>query len=122
MFGAVLVLTKLFNERKDILLIENSDPVLPVPTIILTRTSARATLLWPNAVIIKMDESVVVSDEQEPDISMDLECLFACYFVYGIRYPTKLQKTLSFLEHYIFGLGKGIAPAAVSRVANFIFK
>ena len=82
--------------------------------------------LNPTKLSVVVDKVVVTEFDGENTkeaLSLGLSCLMASYFVYNIKYPSKLRNTLKFLEQFVFQLpaDKGDpTPNVVSKLYNML--
>lgn len=71
---------------------------------------------------IEIDGQTVVTFK-DGDITLGVSCLMACYWLFGIHYQRKGEKTLQFIEQYLCKLGGGAkVPTIVRRTHEMLSK
>ncbi|XP_065639832.1 uncharacterized protein LOC100198372 isoform X4 [Hydra vulgaris] len=91
---------------------EKVDPIYPTPALKIEGDAINPTRISLVVDGLTLSNSV-------PDVTCGLGLVICSYYIFDIAYPKKLQKTLSFLEHYVFERRSKL-PANIQNIASFL--
>ncbi|XP_065669658.1 uncharacterized protein LOC136088804 [Hydra vulgaris] len=89
-----LILPSIFCGKETILFTMTLDSIYPTPAL-----KIEGDVINPTRISLVVDR-VTVSN-YVPDITCGLSHVICSYYIFDIAYPKKLQKALSFVEHYV---------------------
>ncbi|XP_073671556.1 sterile alpha motif domain-containing protein 3-like [Paramisgurnus dabryanus] len=98
--AALILLPALFKENASFLYCANSEPKGPTPTIVF---NGSPDPLKAESVSIVMD-NVTIIKEAIIDMTQAVECLFAVYFLFNVRFPVAIKHTMTFIRKYMLKL------------------
>ncbi|XP_065671623.1 uncharacterized protein LOC136089509 [Hydra vulgaris] len=107
-----LILPSIFCGEETILFTMTLDPIYPTPALKIEGDAINPTRI--SLVVDGVTVSISV-----PDITCGLSLVICSYYIFDIAYPKKLQKTLSFLEHYVLERN-GKLPGNIQNIASCI--
>lgn len=68
-------------------------------------------------IVLQLDGAEIL----RPDISQGVAALLGIYFIFGVKYPEKLKKTLIFMQKCMAGIhSKEKCPPTVIKMSNFL--
>ncbi|XP_065654396.1 uncharacterized protein LOC136080976 [Hydra vulgaris] len=105
-----LILPSIFCDEETLLFFMTLDPIYPTPAL-----KIEGDAINPTRISLVVD-GVTISNSV-PDITCNLGLVICSYFIFDIAYPKKLQKTLSFLEHYVFERNSKF-PGNIQNIAS----
>ncbi|XP_065667203.1 uncharacterized protein LOC105845102 isoform X4 [Hydra vulgaris] len=105
-----LILRSIFCDKETLLFTMTLDPIYPTPAL-----KIEGDAINPTRISLVVD-GVTISNSV-PDITCGLGLVICSYFIFDIAYPKKLQKTLSFLEHYVFERNSKL-PGNIQNIAS----
>nr|XP_047128123.1 uncharacterized protein LOC124808949 isoform X2 [Hydra vulgaris] len=107
-----LILPSIFCDEEALLFTMALDPIYPTPALKIEGDAINPTRISLVVDGLTLSNSV-------PDVTCGLGLVICSYYIFDIAYPKKLQKTLSFLEHYVFERRSKL-PANIQNIASFL--
>ncbi|XP_065680401.1 uncharacterized protein LOC124806316 [Hydra vulgaris] len=106
-----LILPSIFCDEEALLFTMTLDPIYPTPALKIEDA------INPTRISLVVDGLTL--SNSVPDVTCGLGLVICSYYIFDIAYPKKLQKTLSFLEHYVFERRSKL-PANIQNIASFL--
>nr|XP_047139085.1 uncharacterized protein LOC105849460 [Hydra vulgaris] len=107
-----LILPSIFCDEEALLFTMTLDPIYPTLALKIEGDAINPTRISLVVDGLTLSNSV-------PDVTCGLGLVICSYYIFDIAYPKKLQKTLSFLEHYVFERRSKL-PANIQNIASFL--
>ncbi|XP_047136099.1 uncharacterized protein LOC105849459 isoform X3 [Hydra vulgaris] len=107
-----LILPSIFCDEEALLFTMTLDPIYPTPAL-----KIEGDVINPTRISLVVDGLTL--SNSVPDVTCGLGLVICSYYIFDIAYPKKLQKTLSFLEHYVFERRSKL-PANIQNIASFL--
>ncbi|XDV25431.1 hypothetical protein PO909_029351 [Leuciscus waleckii] len=121
--AAILLLPALFKEDSGLLFeveghAQTCPPDTPTPKMVLKGCREGHPMQYDHIAIMLDGQSIT---EESEDISMALGLVLCVYFLFGIQYPKRLKKTMTFLECVVLKMKDTAGlPVTIKRVYNSI--
>jgi hypothetical protein len=79
------------------------------------------SMLTPSKLQLHLNGQVIADFGAEGnDVVVGFSCLMAAYYVFSVKYPSKIAKTLLYAEKYLFGLKASKSCATIKRVHEMV--